>query len=425
MDIPNFYWYILIALLLMCSFFFSATETAFSFFNRIRFKTMADDGNLRAKKVLKVAENYDKFLAAILTGNNVVNIGAASVATILFAQLFPAETAAAVSTIVLTLVILIACEVIPKSIAKTKADQLSMAFVDIVRFLMFVLSPVVYLIVKIIGLFSKKDAEERPTMTEDELKYVIESIEEEGVLEEHESDLVQSALDFGDTTVQEVMTPRVNVVGLNIDDNIDSLLKQIIDEGFTRMPVYKHSIDNILGIVNVKDVLTRVATGKEIVLKDLMKPCKFVYVTRPISQVLADFRSSKSHFAVVVDDYGSTKGIVTMEDILEELVGEIWDEYDEVVKEIVPVSDHIYEVSSNCNVYRFFEYLDIDHKDFECDYNTVGGWALDVFERIPKVDEFFTYKNLTVTVLEADDQRVIKLKVEKAEDVSNESSDDE
>ena len=425
MVIPNFYWYVLIAVLLICSFFFSATETAFSFFNRIRFKAMADDGHVRAKKVLAVAENYDRFLAAILTGNNVVNIGAASVATILFTQFFPAETAAAVSTVVLTLIILIACESIPKSIAKTKADQLSMAFVDIVRLLMIILSPVVYLIVKIIGLFSKKDAEEKPTMTEDELKFVIESIEEEGVLEEHESDLVQSALDFGDTTVQEIMTPRVKVVGLNIDNDIDALLKKIIDEGFTRMPVYKHSIDNVLGIVNVKDVLTRVATGKEIVLKDLMKPCKFVYVTRPISQVLADFRSSKSHFAVVVDDYGSTKGIVTMEDILEELVGEIWDEYDEVVKEIVPISDFVFEVSGNCNVYRLFEYLDIDHRDFECDYNTVGGWALDVFERIPKADEFFTYKNLTVTVLEADDRRVIKLKVEKAEDVSNDASDDE
>jgi CBS domain containing-hemolysin-like protein len=424
MVIPISYWYVLIAILLVFSFFFAAAETAFSFFNRIRFKAMADDGNLRAKKVLKVVENYDKFLSTILIGNNVVNIGAASVATIIFSNHFPAETAAAVSTFVMTLIILVACETLPKSIGKARADKLSMAFVDIIRFLMILLSPAIFLLVKFISLFHKKDAEERPTMTEDELKYVIESIEEEGVLEEHESELVQSALDFGDTTVQEIMTPRVNVVGLNIDDGIDVLLKKIIDEGFTRMPVYKHSVDNILGIVNVKDVLTRVAMGKEIVLKDLMKPCKFVYVTRPISQILADFRSSKNHFAVVVDDYGSTKGIVTMEDILEELVGEIWDEYDEVVKEITPLGDDVYEVSGNCNVFRLFEHLDIDHKDFECDYSTVGGWALDIFERIPKVDEFFTYKNLTVTVLEADDQRVIKLKVEKAEDLAA-SSDEE
>jgi Mg2+/Co2+ transporter CorB len=266
MIIPNFYLYTLIAFLLIFSFFFSAAETAFSFFNRIRFSAMADDGNLRAKKVLKTVENYDKFLSTILIGNNVVNIGAASVATVLFSKLYPAETAAAISTVVMTLIILVICETLPKSIAKTRADQLSMAFVDIVRLLMILLSPAIFLLVKFISLFRKKDMIDRPTMTEDELKYVIESIEEEGVLEEHESDLVQSALNFGDTTVQEIMTPRVNVVGLNIDADIDTLLKQIIDEGFTRMPVYKHNIDNILGIVNVKDVLTRVAMGKAIVL---------------------------------------------------------------------------------------------------------------------------------------------------------------
>jgi len=284
-------------------------------------------------------------------------------------------------------------------------------------------SPVVFILMILIRLTGTKKGAESPSVTEDELKYIIESIEEEGILEESESNLVQSALDFDETTVQEIMTPRSNIVAVNINDTPDVVLQKILKEGYTRMPVYNDNIDSILGVINAKDVLTRVASGKRIALRSLVKPVAFAYLTMNISPLLNELRQNKTHLAIVVDDYGSTKGIVTMEDILEELVGEIWDEHDEIIDEIVSVGDEIYEISGNANLEDLFDELEIDGKNFECDYNTAGGWALAVFERIPKVGEAFSYQNLKITILEADEQRVLKLKIEKTDDiVSDEES---
>ncbi|MDL2261716.1 hemolysin family protein [Methanimicrococcus sp. OttesenSCG-928-J09] len=415
MEISLTFWYLLLLILLALSAFFSATETAYSTANKIRLKAMAENGNASAARVLKITENYDKFISTVLIGNNIVNIGASSIATILFARLFPEEIAAAVSTVVVTIVVLIFGETLPKSIAKANAEKYSLATSRIVNLIMILLSPVAFILVKLINLTGKKKESNEPTVTESELKFIIESIEEEGILEEDESDLVQSALDFDETTVQEIMTPRSDVVAISLSDTLDSIIKVIIDEGYTRLPVYDENLDNIVGIINVKDVLTRVATGKRVHIKTLMKPVTFAYLTMNISPLLTQMRQAKSHLAVVVDDYGSTKGIVTMEDILEELVGEIWDEYDEIIEEIVEIGDDVFEVSGNMNVEDLFDYLEIDDKNFECDYNTAGGWPLEVFERIPKVGEVFSYKNLRVTILEADEQRVIKLKIEKTD----------
>lgn len=412
MEIPLTFWYVLLFILLALSAFFSATETAYSTANKLRLKAMAENGNTAATRVLKITEDYDKFISTVLIGNNIVNIGASSIATILFARLFPEELAAAVSTVVVTVVVLIFGETLPKSIAKANAEKYALITSRVVGIIMVVFSPLAFILVKLINVFSRKKESEAPSVTEDELKYIIESIEEEGILEEDESDLVQSALDFDETTVQEIMTPRSNIVAININDDIDAILKIIIDEGYTRVPVYKDNLDDIRGIINVKDVLIRIATHKRINIRALMKPVTFAYVTMNISPLLNEMRAAKSHLAVVVDDYGSTKGIVTMEDILEELVGEIWDEYDEIVEEIVEVDDDTYEVSGNMNIDDLFDYLEVDNRDFECNYNTAGGWALDVFERIPKAGDVFSYKNLRVTVLEADEQRVTKLKVE-------------
>lgn len=421
MEIPLPFWFELLFVLLVLSAFFGVAETSYSTANKLRLKSMAEDGNAAAKRVLKMNDNYDKFISTVLVGNNIVNISSASIATLLFVRLLPEETAAAVSTVVMTAIILVFCETLPKSIAKTHAEKMAMAISPIVAFFAIIFSPIVFILVKIINLTGKKKDSEGPTVTENELKYIIESIEEEGILEEGESELVQSALDFDETAAQEIMTPRSNVVAINIDDDMDIILQKIIHEGYTRMPVYKDNIDNIIGVINTKDILTRLATGRRVVLKYLVRPVTFAYVTMNISPLLTELRQNKTHLAVVVDDYGSTKGIVTMEDILEELVGEIWDEYDEIVKEIIPVGDRVYEVSSNTNVEDLFEYLDVDSRNFECDYNTAGGWALDVFERIPKAGESFVYKNLLVTILEADEQRVLKLKIE----ITNETAADE
>ncbi len=423
MEISLTFWYILLLILLALSAFFSATETSYSTANKLRLKAMAENGSTAAKRVLKITEDYDKFISTVLIGNNIVNIGASSIATILFARLFPEELAAAVSTVVVTIVVLVFGETLPKSIAKANAEKYALATSRIVSIIMVVFSPAAFILVKLINLFNRKKEVEGPSITESELKYIVETIEEEGILEEDESDLVQSALDFDETTVQEIMTPRSDIVAININDDIDSILKIIIDEGYTRMPVYKDNLDDIKGIINVKDVLTRIATHRRVNIRALIKPVTFAYVTMNISPLLNEMRAAKSHLAVVVDDYGSTKGIVTMEDILEELVGEIWDEYDEIVEEIAEMDDGTFEVSGNMNIDDLFDYLEVDNRDFECNYNTAGGWALDVFERIPKAGDVFTYKNLRVTVLEADEQRVTKLKIEKtAEPISDEET---
>jgi Hemolysins and related proteins containing CBS domains len=423
MDIPLSLWFFLLFVLLVLSAFFSATETSYTTSNRIRLKAMAEDGNAAAKRVLKLTENYDKFISTVLVGNNIVNIGSASIAAILFTRFFPEETAAAISTVVMTLIILVFAETLPKSISKVHAEKIAMALSSVVDLFVILFSPVVFVLMMLIRLTGTKKGAESPSVTEDELKYIIESIEEEGILEESESDLVQSALDFDETTVQEIMTPRSSIVAVNIDDSPDAVIQQIIREGYTRMPVYRETVDTIIGVVNVKDILVRAAIGKRIVLKHLIKPVTFVYLTMNISSLLDELRQNKTHLVVVVDDYGSTRGIVTMEDILEELVGEIWDEYDEIVDEITSLGDDVYEVSGNTNLEDLFETLEIDDKNFECDYNTAGGWALAVFERIPKVGEAFSYKNLKVTILEADDQRVLKLKLEKTADlISDEES---
>lgn len=423
MEISLTFWYILLLILLVLSAFFSATETAYSTANKLRLKAMADNGNSSAKRVLKITENYDKFLSTVLIGNNIVNIGASSIATLLFARLFPEELAAAVSTIAVTIVVLVFGETLPKSLAKANAEKYALATSRIVHLIMIFFSPAAFILVKLINLIGRKKEEEGPSVTENELKYIIESIEEEGILEEDESDLVQSALDFDEITAQEIMTPRSKIVAVNIDDSLDAVIEKIIHQGYTRMPVYKENLDNIVGFVNAKDVLIRAATNRRFVLKHLVKPATFAYVTMNISPLLSEMRQAKSHLAIVVDDYGSTKGIVSMEDILEELVGEIWDEHDEIVSEITEIDDDIYEVSGNMNLDDLFTYLEVDNRNFECDYNTAGGWPLAVFERIPKVGDIFSYKNMKVTILEADEQRVTKLKIEKtAEPVSNEES---
>ncbi|WP_338103466.1 hemolysin family protein [Methanolapillus millepedarum] len=405
----------LLFVLLAFSAFFSASETSFSSIHKIRFKTMAEEGNDKAKRVLKIVGNYDKFISTVLIGNNIVNIGAATIAAVIFGQLFPAETAAAISTVVMTLLVLTFGEILPKSFAKANADRLVMIFARPIELISIVLSPLVFIFAKMASFVgkSRKSDGKQPTVTEEELKYIIESIEEEGVIGELESELIQSAMDFDDTTVQEIMVPRVDVVALNANDRPEEILKQIVDAGFSRMPVYENNIDNIIGIVHIRDVLIEIAQGRQIDLRKMVNPAKFVYKTMKIEPLLNDFRHSKTHFAIIVDDYGGMSGIVTMEDVLEELVGEIWDESDEIINPIIEIEKDIYEVSGNYNIHDLLEYFEVDEKDFESDYTTAGGWTLGVFERIPEVGESFDYKNLQVTILEVNDQRVVKLIVQK------------
>ena len=404
--------YFVLVLLIAGSAFFSGSETALSTFNHVRMKNAAEEGDKKAKKVLKVADDYDKTISTILIGNNIVNIASSSLATVLLMKLFP-EHGALISTVVMTVVVLIFGEVTPKSIAKAKADKLAPIVAVPIDFLRSVFTPVSFLLVKLTNMLNKNsDGDEQPSVTEEELISIIESIEEEGVLEEDESNLVQSALEFDEIEVQEVLTHRVDMIAMDIDDPWEEQLKLVQSEGISRFPVYEDTIDRVVGVVRAKDILLAEVAGNRD-LKKLVTPVMFVHATMSISTLLNDLRRNKMQMAIVTDDYGGTLGLVTMEDCLEELVGEIWDEYDKVEEEFIDLGNDVYEVSGEMNIYDMFDNLDINTRNFESDYNTLSGWTVEQMEHIPVEGESFCYENLRVTVKEMDEQRITKLTVER------------
>lgn len=404
--------YFVLVLLIAGSAFFSASETALSTFNRVRMKNAAEEGDKKAKKVLKVADDYDKTISTILIGNNIVNIAASSLATVLCTKLFQ-DQGALVSTIVMTVVVLIFGEVSPKSLAKTNADKLAAFVAPAIDLLRTVFTPLSFLLVKLTdALNSKTGGDEQPSVTEEELISIIETIEEEGVLEQAESDLVQSALEFDEIEVQEVLTHRVDMIAMDIDDPWEEQLKLVQSEGISRFPVYEDTIDHVVGVVRAKDILLAEVAGNRD-LRKLITPIMFVHATMSISTLLSDLRRQKMQMAIVTDDYGGTLGLVTMEDCLEELVGEIWDEYDKVEEEFVDLGNDVYEVSGEYNIYDLLDNMDCNTRNFESDYNTVSGWTVEQMEHIPEVGESFNYEHLTVEVKEMEEQRITKLIVTK------------
>lgn len=408
--------YILVVIFIMCSAFFSGSETALTSINKIRLKSMADNGDKRAARTLRVAEDYEQMISTILIGNNIVNTGSASVATVLFTVWLGAERGAAVSTVVMTVLVLIFGEVVPKNYGKANADSLAMFVSGPISVLMVIFKPLSYIlggISKFVIRITGTKEDEKPSVTEEELKYIVESIEEEGVLEEKESDLVQSALEFDEIEVQEILTPRVDMITLNVEDSWDDILALAKDSTVSRIPVYEDSIDNIIGLVHVRDILEDEILHKEHNIRDLLTQCIFVHKTMRLSALLEKLRKEKMTMAIVTDDYGGTMGLVTIEDLVEELVGEIWDEYDDVEEELIKKDENTYEVSGDYNIYDLMEELDEDNRSFESDYNTVSGWVLEQLEHIPKVGESFVYQDrMRVTVLEMEDQRITKLRIE-------------
>ena len=415
MDSDGIY-YILLVILVAFSAFFSSSETAFSSINKIRIGAMASHGDKKAQKVLKIAEDYDRTLSAILIGNNVVNIASASVATVLFTKIFGQETGAIVSTLVMTLVVLTFGEIIPKSIAKSHADRLAFTVSGPLSVIISALKPLVSLFVKLTDYIKKLTKHsDRPTVTEEELKSIIESIEEEGILKEAESELICSALEFDDIMVQEILTPRVDIIAVDVNESIDNIIDKIEQEGYSRIPVYNKSIDKIVGFVRSRDVLINRLKSNEQSIKGIIQECLFIHKTMKISQLMDLFQSKNTHMAIVSDDYGGTMGLVTMEDVLEQLVGEIWDEYDKITPDYIKIEENKYEVSGDMNVYDLFELLEIDDKELEEESasNSVGGWVVEVLEHIPNIGESFDYKCINVYVDEVDEKRVIKLIVQK------------
>lgn len=406
--------YLVLVVLLCFSAFFSASETAYSSLNKIRMKNYADGGNKKAKRALAVVDDFDRLLSTILVGNNVVNMASASIATVIATSIF-GTSGAAVATTVMTILVLIFGEILPKTLAKENSESIAMKTGGLLRFFIKLLTPVVFFFVKIkeFSLRLLKGAEAQPSVTEEELKYIVESIEQEGVLEEQESDLVQSALDFDEITVQEILTPRVDLVTIDVEDPLDEALEVVLGAHFSRIPVYRGTVDNIIGVLQVRDLLKAVVQKTDTRLSHLVTDCVFVHKTMKISTLLAEFKAKKLHLAVVTDDYGGTMGIVTMEDVLEQLVGDIWDESDEVRDDFVQIGRGTFIVSGDMNVFEMLEELGEDDRGFESDYNTAGGWAMEMLGHIPEAGEQYSYRDLVVTVSEVEEQRILSLRVER------------
>ena len=405
--------YILLVILIALSAFFSASETAYTTVNKIRLQNYVDAGSKKAKTALFIAENYDRTLTTILIGNNIVNIGASSIATLLFVKLF-GPSGAAISTAVMTILILIFGEVLPKSFAKESSEKFALAFSRPLRILMTVFWPVVFLFIqlkKVAKHISPIKEEETPTVTEQELKFIVESIEDEGVLEKQESELVQHALEFDEKTVQEVLTPRVDMTTLDIEDDLQTNIGMVLTERFSRIPVCRGTSDRIIGILHTKDLLEALVRGDAIDLASMVQPAFFVYKTKKLSSLLADFKRNKTHVAIVTDDYGGTVGMVTMEDLLEELVGDIWDEDEEIIRDFVRIDSQHFLISGDLTIRELFDHLDLPFSNLESNHTSCGGWALEALGHIPQAGEAFQFKNMTLTIQEMDDQRVKKLSV--------------
>lgn len=403
------------------SAFFSASETALSTVNRIRLKALADGGDKRAARTLEITQKYDKALTTILIGNNIVNIGSASLGTVLFTRLF-GSAGAGISTIVMTLIVLTFGEIMPKTFAKENADRIAIAFGGFLNFLIKIFTPLsafFMLLKKITAKVYKKG--DSPSVTEDELKYIINEIEEEGVLEEQESHLVRSALDFDETTVAEILVPRVKVCAVERNESIEDIKQKFLSEGYSRMPVYEENIDNIIGIINEKDFFRFVTSENK---SDDYSPIitKAIYFTEfmTISEALKEMQQKKQHIAIISDQYGGTGGIVTMEDIIEELVGDIYDESDEVDNSVVLLNSGEYEVDSSVSLHDFEEKLDLPDDIIKCESNTVGGWATELFGKIPEVGETVKDGIFTLSVISADESHVERLHINLEQDNDSE-----
>ena len=405
---------IVIAVLILLSAFFSATETAFTSANRIRLKNMAEEGSKGAQTALKVMEKYDKCLTTILIGNNIVNIGTSSLATLLCVRLF-ADNGPVIATAATTVIVLIFGEITPKTIAKGNAETVCIAFGRIMRGLMFILTPIsaVFLLIQKAAskLFIKK---KEVYVTEQELMHIIDEIEDQGVLEEQESALVRNALEFDETTVEQIMQPRVKVVGIDIHDSSEKVMELFKTEAYTRLPVYEKSLDHIVGVISYRDFSQKIMEGSDFSISELAADIMYIPSLMRISEVLKKMQREKEHIAVVVDQYGGTAGIVTMEDVLEELVGEIWDENDVVSTPVRFIGETAFRVRGEVSKVDFNRYFESKGMDYEIngDFNTVGGWVLRLFGKIPSQGDMIETDEFKITVESVEERRIASLKFE-------------
>ena len=400
----------IVVLFLMVAFsaYFSATETAFTSLNRIRLKSKADAGDRRAARTLALAEDYDRLLSTILIGNNIVNISASTLGTVLFTKHVGTAYGPAVSTIVLTVIILIFGEISPKSLAKEQPEAFAMFSAPILRLLMLILRPLNFLFAmwkRLLSLIFRSSSDSG--ITEEELITMVDQAETEGGLDQDESELIRSAIEFGDLEVDEILTPRVDIVAVEDTDTMDDIAKAFAESGYSRLPVYHEDIDNIVGVIHEKDFHAARYHGHDDV-SAIVSTVLYTTANTKISDLLRILQKAKAHMVIVVDEYGGTEGLCTMEDIVEELVGEIWDEHDEVIEEFKKEPDGSYLISCNANLTDLYDLFSIKG---ESDSTTVSGWVMEEVGRVPEEGDHFVYENLDVTVTKVDHRRVLEIRV--------------
>ena len=407
----------------ICSAFFSATETAFSSYNRTRIKTLAEKGSKRASLVLKLSENYDKLLSTILIGNNIVNIAVASLGTVMFVKIY-GDIGATISTVVITVVVLIFGEISPKSIAKDFSEKFAMFSAPIIRFLIWILLPVNFLFTmwkKFLSLFFKDKGDDK--MSQEELLMLVDEVQEEGSIDDSEGNLLRNAIEFSDVRAEEILTHRVDIESLSVDSSKEEIADMFATSKFSRLLVYKDDIDNIVGVLHIKDFYTKDGiTDKSV--EEIMTTPIFIHKTEKASSLLKRLQTEKSHIAVVLDEFGGTLGIVTMEDILEELVGEIWDEHDDVLEDFKQLGEGEYLVNCDMSMDDFCNFFDVKT---DSDSSTLNGWIAEKLDKVPEKDDNFLFENLYITVTETDAHRVISalVKVTAPTDKEEEQKSDD
>ena len=412
----NYLYYVIVMIvLIMLSAYFSATETAFSSLNKTKLKTIIDNDkkNKKAELTLRLAEMYDKLISTILIGNNIVNISLASVGTMLFMNIY-GDIGATISTIVVTIAVLIFGEISPKSIAKDCPEKFAMFSAPLINVLIILLTPINFIFSQWKKLLSKMfKIEEDNSVSSDELLTMVEEIQQNGNLDVEDGELIKNAIEFNERKAEDIITHRVDIEAVSLDTDKTDIAKKFRETQFSRLLVYEETIDKIVGVIHLKDFFTEDGITKQSIEEMMVKPL-YVQKSENINDLLKILQKNKSHIAVVVDEFGGTHGIVTMEDILEELVGEIWDEHDEVVEFLKEVSDKVYEVDCSMDFDDFCVEFDIE---CETDSVSVGGWVMEQLGKIPEQEETFSYENLDVSILETDSNRVIKIKVVENEKV--------
>lgn len=428
-DLMNIGSFIGITVCIILSAYFSGSEIAFASVNTLKLKSKSEAGEKRAKTALYITEHFNDALSTILIGNNLVNIAASSIATVIIIDIF-GNKGTVYATFLMTAIILIFGEITPKVIAKKISQQFSLFSAYPLRVLMIILKPVVKIVGVIVNLFSKLwgSSEEEPILTEEELVTIIENMEDEGVIDEEASDLLQATLEISDIAVSEIMTPRTDMVTIDFESEMDTITETAVDSPYSRIPVYVGRKDNIIGIIYVKDLLLALAEKDSVNKEELgamIKGVLFIHENKKLTQVFNLLKNSQSQMAIISDEYGGTRGCITIEDILEELVGEIWDEYDEIRNDFMEIGENTYEVSGDLSIRDFEDYLDIDidDEDFDFDYSTVSGWIIGINNELPDIGHRLKYKNLNIEVCELGTHRISKIFVE-VEDIPEADPED-